>query len=361
MKKLLTIILSVILAFGAFALVGCGKTDTMTNETSDGTSSIKTLSVKSVTAPKIGGKIISNYTTRSGQAGISKRITATVLPADAANKTVDYRLFWISDAERADEPVSDYVVIEQDSDGSASATITCIQPFGTDKIIAQVVTREGKYTSECVLTYEGLISEMAITSSTLNTVNTAERGDYYELYTGNTYTFTVDMDNELHNVGAYDLSVSTGGNGEFWFARLANYETHTQSMISTTGWFTFAPSKINLNDISDKFITATVSGNQVTVSVNSKALNNYYEENSSKSRDYMYFGEEPIYVMEGLSQTYDWLYSNSQQRKENAQNLPSAYFTLTVTDSRTNVSQTIKLWVESGVDSVSLSTQSIVF
>ena len=192
MKKLLTIILSVILAFGTIALVGCGGTESATDNSYAGSKSskaIKNLSVQSVSAPVFGAKILNNYSTRSGQTGISKRLSATVEPADALNKSVDYATFWLDGAEKAEEPVSDYVVVEQDSDGSVDATITCIQPFGDDTIVVQVITRDGGYTAECVATYTGLSCEMDISSSVLLS-NTQDRGDHYELDTDNTYTFT---------------------------------------------------------------------------------------------------------------------------------------------------------------------------
>ena len=389
MKKLLTLFLSVILAFGAVGLIGCGKTETETaiNKT-------ETLSVRSVSVPIISGTLSYNHQTRSGQTGISKRVSATVTPSTALNKAVDYRLLWDSDAEKADESVSDYVVVEQDSDGSLSATVTCIQPFGSDVIILQVVTRDGGCSAECVLTYEGLISEMAITSSTLSLSNTEQRGDYYEVLTNNTYTFNVALDNELHNVGAHDLSVSVGGNGSFGLYTQTVYHTYNPlrpfQMWTENGWYAEGTKqdgdedaivyyynvldlsgmyRLNLFNIFDdpiyapnanKFFTATLSGTTLTVTVN-KAVSNYYEYVNESKRYNVIIGNDDL-VLPSSANSFNTAHSEYYNTlPNNAQNLLSAYFTITVTDARTNISQTIKLWVESGIDSVALSEQTIIF
>lgn len=372
MKKILTFIMSVVLAFGAIGLFACNEEEPTKNSSSTVSLSSaieQDVSVKGVSIPVFGAKVLNGYMTKSGQTGISKRLSATVEPANAVNKAVDYSLFWTADAEKIDEPVSDYVVIEQDSDGSLGATITCVAPFGDDVMVAQVTTRDGGYTAECVVTYVGIISEMSITSPTLNTVNTAERGDYYELFTSQIYTFNISLDNALHSVGTYDLSVSTGGVGEFYFCYGTEYRTVQYGPLAAPsnfeGWFAYANSdsvvteQYNLSDISNRFISATLNGTEITVVVNSKALSNYYEKLSDTNRRFVYIGDEPIYTsVLGNSQPYEF---NTNAKTINATNLPSAYFTLTVRDSVSNMAETIKLWVISGVDSVSLSTSNIEF
>lgn len=350
MKKLLTFLLCVVFSLGVFGVVGCGTNGTKQSAVSNtGTNKpIAQLSVQSVSVPKLGGKTLTAYSTRSGRTGISKRLSATVEPASAQNKLVDYRVFWLGEGDHTSELVTDYVVVEQDSDGSTDATVTCIQPFDDDTIVIQVVTRDGGYTAECVATYAGFISEMSITSSTLNTVNTAARGDYYELLTNNTYTFNVNMDNVFHNVGTYDLSVTTDGSDEmFWFYDKVMYSSEDDTWRRTDS----SAFSRSLRSIVDKFITATINNNVVTVTVKGKQLSDYYEETNAT----FYYNRSFVFASSRISGGIP------QDERDNANNLPSAYFTVTVTDAKTNISETIKLWIKASVDSVSLSEQAIEF
>ena len=367
MKKLLTFLLCVVLLMGAVGLTACGSFIDSAQKTVsdiDTDKPVAGLAVQGVSAPKLGATI-----TRFGagnnneQVSVSKTISATVEPSTALNKLVDYRVFWAAGAERANEDVSDYVIVEQDSDGSVNATVTCFQGFGDDVIVVQVVTREGGYTAECNVTYVGLLTEMSVTSSTLNTVNTQERGDYYELYTNNTYTFTVDMDNDLHDVKNYDLSVTTGGVGEFWFYGVLRYGRYNMGgLLYQTGWYTDnSPSLYSLENIAGKFITASISGNIVTVTVNSTELQNYFEEIAGTPTDserVFAFCSFEVWRSNALSPDQ---YVGSTESAENAANLPSAYFTVTVTDANTNISSTVKLWVVSSVNDVTLSAGNLEF
>lgn len=73
---------------------------------------------------------------------VSKTITATVAPATAANKYVDWSVAWGDESNEAD--VTQYVTVTPTSNGSTVATVTCKQPF-TGNIIVTVTTRENGY------------------------------------------------------------------------------------------------------------------------------------------------------------------------------------------------------------------------
>lgn len=58
-------------------------------------------------------------------------LTATVLPAEATNKAVDYTVDWKNptSAWASGKNVTEYVNVAQTSDGSLTATATCFKPF----------------------------------------------------------------------------------------------------------------------------------------------------------------------------------------------------------------------------------------
>ena len=58
---------------------------------------------------------------------VSKTLTAYVYPEDAKNKAVDWTIEWLDTEETTD--ISDYLTLVPDSDGSATAQLTCLQAF----------------------------------------------------------------------------------------------------------------------------------------------------------------------------------------------------------------------------------------
>ena len=71
---------------------------------------------------------------------ISVKIKAIISPYDAANQLVDYSIEWGNAPTHGAEAVTDYVTVAPDSDGSLTATVSCRQAFGDDKIIITVTT-----------------------------------------------------------------------------------------------------------------------------------------------------------------------------------------------------------------------------
>lgn len=75
-------------------------------------------------------------------------VTATITPATASNKKVDWSLSWKNPSSiwANGKTVSDYVTITPSSDGSLTATISCIKEF-SEQIIVTVVSRANENAS----------------------------------------------------------------------------------------------------------------------------------------------------------------------------------------------------------------------
>ena len=135
---------------------------------------------------------MSTYAAVAADNSVSKTIVATVLPATAANKQVDWSVEWGD--EEAEGDVSQYVTVTPDSDGSTNATVTCKQAF-TGTILVIATTRESGYQASCILTFVGIPTDIIVSGSVSPT------GGAYKLGIGQDYVFDVALTNPFDSVG----------------------------------------------------------------------------------------------------------------------------------------------------------------
>ena len=295
-------------------------------------------------------------TTVTSPQSVDVRIEAYVYPESAANKAVDFSVAWGNAPTHGSEQVSNYLTVTPDSDGSTTATVSCKKSFGDDTIIITVTTREGGYTATCTVTFTGIASSIEITSSTATKKSTSARGEYYELGTSKTYTFNIGLTNAF-NDAAGNLSVTEiGGEGNMYFGN---------GSYNDGGYINFTDMvQKSIGEFADDFITsATISGNTLTVKTGSKILENYY---SSYGPD-EYFITDIYYDRYVVEMNDDWSIKDSsdtfrnQNAKSNAQNIGSCYFYVTVKDSISGLTETVRLWLVSSVSGVSLSQTELEF
>ena len=298
----------------------------------------------------------SSSATVTSDESVDVRIQAYVTPDDAVNKEVDFSVAWGNAPTHGSEDVTDYLTVTPDSDGSTMATVSCKKSFGDDTIIITVTTREGGYTATCTVSFTGIASGIEITSSTATKKSTSERGEYYELGTSKTYTFNIGLTNAF-NDAAGNLSVTEiGGEGNMYFGN---------GSYNDGGYINFTDMvQKSIGEFADDFITsATISGNTLTVKTGSKILENYY---SSYGPD-EYFITDIYYDRYVVEMNDDWSIKDSsdtfrnQNAKSNAQNIGSCYFYVTVKDSISGLTETVRLWLVSSVSGVSLSQTELEF
>lgn len=295
-------------------------------------------------------------TTVTSPQSVDVRIEAYVYPESAANKAVDFSVAWGNAPTHGSEQVSNYLTVTPDSDGSTTATVSCKKSFGDDTIIITVTTREGGYTATCTVSFTGIASGIEITSSTATKKSTSERGEYYELGTSKTYTFNIGLTNAF-NDAVGNLSVTEiGGEGNMYFGN---------GSYNDGGYINFTDMvQKSIGEFADDFITsATISGNTLTVKTGSKILENYY---SSYGPD-EYFITDIYYDRYVVEMNDDWSIKDSsdtfrnQNAQSNAQNIGSCYFYVTVKDSISGLTETVRLWLVSSVSGVSLSQTELEF
>ena len=204
---------------------------------------------------------MSTYAAVAADNSVSKTIIATVLPATAANKQVDWSVEWGD--EEAEGDVSQYVTVTLDSDGSTNATVTCKQAF-TGTILVIATTRESGYQASCILTFIGIPTDMNISGSVSPT------GGAYKLGIGQEYVFDVELTNPFDSVGEQfnDFDCRVYGVGSV----VLGYLERTSGIEN---WYDEENETVTLDSLKDNFISASYADGQLTVTTK-KSIESYY-------------------------------------------------------------------------------------
>ena len=204
---------------------------------------------------------------------VSKTLTAYVYPEDAKNKAVDWTIEWLDTEETKD--ISDYLTLVPDSDGSATAQLTCLQAFDGEALVT-VTSREGAFFDTCQVLFVGNPTTLSVDCDNL-TEKTGSFGKYYEIGASNTYTFDITPGNVFGTVGAEcNYTFEVKGHGSF--------KTQTQYYYTVNDgktWEEGTEKTVNIADVTtvSKYEPSvfdwSVSGNKLTVNVNC-TLESYY-------------------------------------------------------------------------------------
>ena len=204
---------------------------------------------------------------------VSKTLTAYVYPEDAKNKAVDWTIEWLDTEETRD--ISDYLTLVPDSDGSATAQLTCLQAFDGEALVT-VTSREGAFFDTCRVLFVGNPSSVNVSCDSLS-LKSGSFGTYYEIGAGNSYTFDITPDNVFGTVGAEcNYTFEVKGHGSF--------KTQTQYYYTVNDgktWEEGTEQTVNIADVTtvSKYEPSvfdwSVSGNKLTVNVNC-TLESYY-------------------------------------------------------------------------------------
>ena len=182
-------------------------------------------------------------------------LTATILPADAPDKTVTWSVEWGDGAELASKAVTDYVAITPDSSNGLKATVVCKKAFRGNVIIVKVKTKDGGYIATCSVTFEGKPQDIKVNNGSTAKCN----------YLG-TNTYSVALENVFEDVGDdfyNDITVKTIYWGGTYYGGTYNTASKSWSNLQTR----------NIADLqnSSTYISATYANKVLTVS-NTKSL-----------------------------------------------------------------------------------------
>lgn len=85
----------------------------------------------------------------------SVKLTATVKPDSAADKSVDWAVVFVNPSSEwaSGKTVTDYVTVTPSSDGSTTATVKCLQPFGEQVKITVTSRMNKEATASCTVDF----------------------------------------------------------------------------------------------------------------------------------------------------------------------------------------------------------------
>lgn len=203
---------------------------------------------------------------RSATGSVSVEVYAVVYPENAPNRNVDWVVEW-ADASNPN-PVTEYLTVTPYGDGSVNATITCYKPFDGE-IIISVITREGKFTDTCVVTFIGKPTSLTIIGDYLNG-DEGSFGTYIKIGVNNTCELSAIPSNVFEQVGAdCNFTYSIKGYGS-----IVTKDNTVNTTTDAVTWIDGTEETVNLNDITkvspwyDSMFDVEMSGNVITIKAN---------------------------------------------------------------------------------------------
>ena len=338
----LAVLLLVLALCAAFLPFSAGEAAPAGQEASESAAEGAALSLKKMSAAELSAYASAGAEKKTALAAYT--VTASVAPADAYNQAVDFSVAWLDAPEYGEEDVTDFVDVAQEEDGALTAVVAAYQAFGGDTAVLTVTTRDGGYTAECVILYEGKAETAEAVPETLSLLSSEERGEYYALLTGCSETFVLETDNVFHSVREQAFEVaSVSAEGYF-------YRTAMEPQIGTSlaGTVTYTHTKEPLSEYAEQFLSASVDGSTLTVTAADSVLSEYRE--TEDGIIYSYAGS-----------AYDYSSDASVYAALNETETASCCFVVTVEETVSGVTFAVRIWTESAVSSVSLESSVIAF
>ncbi len=268
---------------------------------------------------------ISSTPLKGDVAEVSKTLSATVLPDSATNKQVDWEVAW---GGNQTGNVSNYITVTPESDGSTEATVTCKSPFDGEIIIV-CTTRMGNKTASCTVTFAGCPTEMDFADYTPDEQDKSIYG------VGGNYEYDVVLSNPFGEVGSKfnNFDVVITGVGKIEVGYMEHYNQSGNDV-----WYDTSFKTVDIDSLKDNFITASYSSGKLRISI-LQDIESYYLSSAKidGGRTRAYTDKFHEYVSE-------------------------CYFNVTVTETTSGVSKTIKAKIDPGsVVEVNISNDTLEF
>ncbi len=267
-KKLVAGVLATVSLCGAVAFTACKK-----NQADSADKQSVSVSPKPSydgTIVQMGGRY--NFTNKlaflgsdimpTGETGeytpVSATVTATVLPADA-NQAVDWRVSFVNPNSTwaQGKTATDYVTVTTETEGSTTATISCIAPFGEQVKLECISQDNPKVKAECTIDLMQALEGASLTFGTDLPINFGGQTDVVweinptgvgkggtanvVLDTCDAYTVAVDYTWDIDLVAPHEYyGTATDDIRSFWgIYDDVKFDSIMNAMVYTDGYFVF--------------------------------------------------------------------------------------------------------------------------
>lgn len=289
----------------------------------------------------------------AGGQGVTISIQATVLPVEAQNKLVDWSVEWGSASTFGENPVTDFVTVTPQADGSNIANVTCYKAFSGDTIVVSVITRDGGFTATCSITFVGNPStlEIVATGAEVKT-DSGWNVPIVEVFSGKEYNFDLKFDNIFHSVNSnfvpnFTCEIVGVGQIELLYEKKNSSGVLTDSLTSTFGMSdTLEIIKNNSNGVD--------SGEKKLVSIQSKYFSANIENGLLKIVSKQAISAFRLY---NSGRSYEEVYTFNGYVDENKK----PYYQILITETQTGLSQTVNIRMEASVSEVKLNNSELTF
>ena len=185
---------------------------------------------------------------------VTQVLTATVIPASAEDKAVDWSVKWEDSTKTED--VTQYVNVEPQGNGSNKCNVNCYKAFD-GKIIVTVTTRVGGFTADCVVTYIGKPSALEIVPT-----NLTEKNGAYELKPNSSYSLELKQTSTLGDVtsGYTKYVVTMKGTGSVIYSYGEAYKS------GGFNWYDGSDEIIAYDTLLSKILTVKATGSYLEIS-----------------------------------------------------------------------------------------------
>lgn len=134
--------------------------------------------------------LFASTTAENAETAAGITVQATIEPADADNKAVDWAVSFVNPASEwaSGKTVTDYVTVTPESDGSLTATVKCLKAFG-EQIKITVTSRDNSdATASCTADYYKKVLDVGYKilkgETEVDTLTITESGDDYTFCLG---------------------------------------------------------------------------------------------------------------------------------------------------------------------------------
>lgn len=203
------------------------------------------------------------YSKTTGTA--TQEIYAVVRPTTAENRNITWDVSW---KEAKDEDVSQYITVTPNGTESyfTKVIVTCYKPFEGD-IVITATTEEGGFKAECLVQFVGYPTGLEVET------NAYYDGEKYLLGPTGEFVLDVATYNVFNQLGEQYKNLEV----TFYYYGAFTADTYKYNYSAETWSWNGNEKTIKVEDVKDKYMTATYDNGRITINT-SQAIEDYYSE-----------------------------------------------------------------------------------